>query len=125
MNLAISEILPTSQEPWNVFAKMSLRKNGSELTKNNSINDLIEDQVLLLVQKFSDVTHSSRGAKPYLELKNSFYAIEFLIKGHIDAITSALGQLSTCLQATLEEPDFHVLSLRCWNELIKKCHHPI
>ncbi|KHC58757.1 serine/threonine-protein kinase MEC1 [Candida albicans P75010] len=103
-----------------VCKNVSLRKNGSELTKNNSINDLIEDQVLLLVQKFSDVTHSSRGAKPYLELKNSFYAIEFLIKGHIDAITSALGQLSTCLQATLEEPDFHVLSLRCWNELIKK-----
>lgn len=103
-----------------VCKNVSLRKNGSETTKNNSINDLIEDQVLLLIQKFSDVTHSSRGAKPYLELKNSFYAIEFLIKRHIDAITSALGQLSTCLQATLEEPDFHVLSLRCWNELIKK-----
>ena len=44
-----------------VCKNVSLRKNGSELTKNNSINDLIEDQVLLLVQKFSDVTHSSRG----------------------------------------------------------------
>ena len=63
---------------------------------------MIEDQVLLLVQKFSDVTHSSRGAKAISRVEEFLYAIEFLIKGHIDAITSALGQLSTCLQATLE-----------------------
>lgn len=31
-----------------------------------------------------------------------------------------MGQLSTCLQATLEEPDYHVLSLSCWNELVNK-----
>lgn len=99
-----------------VASHMKLRDRAKPL----NVASLIEDQVLLLVQMFSDVTHSLRGAKPFLELKHSFFAIQFIIQGHVEAITSALGQLSTCLQATLEEPDYHVLSLSCWNELVNK-----
>ncbi|CAK9441665.1 uncharacterized protein LODBEIA_P55330 [Lodderomyces beijingensis] len=103
----------------NIVAKNSL--NQKRLSANNGkyASLLIEEQMLLLIQKFSDVTHLLKGAKPYLERRASFQAILFLIRNHATALTSALGQLSTCLQATLEEPDLHVLTLRCWIELVQ------
>ncbi|CAI5760055.1 unnamed protein product [Candida verbasci] len=82
-------------------------------------NTQIDDQVLLLVQKFSDVT-LSRSAKPYLEKRNSFNAMNYLIKTHSNAIASALGQISTCLQATIADPELYLLSLKCWYELVNK-----
>ncbi|KAI5961667.1 MEC1 [Candida theae] len=101
-------------------AKNLAAQKNQRVQKGKMAGMLIEEQVLLLVQRFSDVTYSLRGAKPYLERRASFRAILYLIKNHSLALTSALGQLSTCLQASLEEPDFHILTLKCWNELVQK-----
>ncbi|KAL6451254.1 MEC1 Serine/threonine-protein kinase MEC1 [Candida maltosa Xu316] len=113
--------LPNINKALKCVASHAKSRNTTNNDKQQpiTVTDLLEDQVLFLVQKFSDVTHSLRGVKPYLELRNSFHAMQFLIQTHVEAITSALGQLSTCLQATLEVPEFHILSLRCWNELVK------
>ncbi|KAI5970831.1 MEC1 [Candida margitis] len=112
--------LPNIISALEIVAKNLAAQKNQRVQKGKMASMLIEEQVLLLVQKFSDVTHSLRGAKPYLERRASFRAILYLIKNHSLALTSALGQLSTCLQATLEEPDFHVFTLKCWNELVQK-----
>lgn len=112
--------LPNIISALEIVAKNLAAQKNQRVQKGKMASMLIEEQVLLLVQKFSDVTHLLRGAKPYLERRASFRAILYLIKNHSLALTSALGQLSTCLQATLEEPDFHVLTLKCWNELVQK-----
>ncbi|KAI3403258.2 MEC1 [Candida oxycetoniae] len=103
-----------------IVAKNALSEKKQNANKGKLASLLIEEQMLLLVQKFSDVTHLLRGAKPYLERRKSFQAVLYLIRNHSDALPSALGQLSTCLQATLEEPDLHVLTLKCWSELVRR-----
>ncbi|KAI5964231.1 MEC1 [Candida pseudojiufengensis] len=103
-----------------IVAKNSKHHKHQRAQKGKIASSLIEEQILLLVQKFSDVTHSLKSGKPYMERRSAFQAILYLIKNHAVALTFALGQLSTCLQAMLEEPDFHVLTLTCWRELVEK-----
>ncbi|KAI5956361.1 MEC1 [Candida jiufengensis] len=103
-----------------IVAKNSHSQKHQRAQKGKMASMLIEEQILLLVQKFSDVTHSLKSAKPYMERRSAFQAILYLIRNHGVALTSALGQLSTCLQAMLEEPDFHVLTLTCWRELVER-----
>ena len=112
--------LPNIISALEIVAKNLAALKNQRVQKGKMASMLIEEQVLLLVQKFSDVTHLLRGAKPFLERRASFRAILYLINNHSLALTSALGQLSTCLQATLEESDFHILTLKCWNELVQK-----
>ena len=112
--------LPNIISALEIVAKNLAAQKNQRVQKGKMASMLIEEQVLLLVQKFSDVTHLLRGAKPYLERRASFRAVLYLIRNHSLALTSALGQLSTCLQATLEEPDFHIFTLKCWHELVQK-----
>lgn len=83
------------------------------------IDNHLRDYVLELVQKFNDNVHHIKGNKPYLEKISSLRAIEFLITRNIELVTTALGQISTCLQASLENADFEYLALRCWNGLVQ------
>jgi cell cycle checkpoint protein MEC1 len=102
-------------------AKMSMKQK--EIDRPSKNFDFIEyhlgEHVLLLVQKFSETVHQIKGTKPYLEKVSSLRAIEFLINKNIHSITIALGQISTCLQASLEIPNFQVAALRCWNGLVQ------
>ncbi|EGW32181.1 cell cycle checkpoint protein [Spathaspora passalidarum NRRL Y-27907] len=86
------------------------------------IEYLLSEYILELVQKFHENVHHIRGTKPYLEKKCSLQAIEYIITTSISAVATALGQISTCLQATLENDseEFKYLALRCWNELVKR-----
>ncbi|EDK45716.1 conserved hypothetical protein [Lodderomyces elongisporus NRRL YB-4239] len=111
--VATNALISKKQKATNEHQNQNQNQNQERLSKL-----LIEEQMLLLVQKFSDVTHLLKGAKPYLERIASFQAILYLIRNHADALTSALGQLSTCLQATLEEEDLQILTLTCWHELV-------
>lgn len=110
----------------------NVRNNGSKnssvhsietFTSDNNVSSTIQhvlsENVLELVQKFSENVHHIKGTKPFLEKVSSLRAIEFLISKNIDSITAALGQISTCLQASLENPDFQYLSLKCWYKLVE------
>lgn len=104
-------------------SKINLLKNGSNkktIPKDfDYIENLLGDHVLELVQRFSENVHHIKGTKPYLEKVSSLRAIEFLISNNTAAAASALGQISTCLQATLENPDFELPAIRCWNVLVQ------
>ncbi|KAG7664292.1 uncharacterized protein J8A68_002207 [[Candida] subhashii] len=81
---------------------------------------ILGEYVLGLVQKFSESVHRIRDSKPFIEKTRSLRAMEFLIQRNINAVTAALGQISTCLQASLETVDFQYLALRCWNALVQE-----
>lgn len=103
-------------------SKINLLKNGNKkrIPKDfDYIENLLGDHVLELVQRFSENVHHIKGTKPYLEKISSLKAIEFLISRNTSAAASALGQISTCLQATLENPDFELPAIRCWNVLVQ------
>lgn len=106
------------------ISKANLAKTKSQSlarTKDfNHIEHLLGEHVLELVQRFSENVHHIKGTKPFLERMSSLRAIEFLITNNIKASASALGQISTCLQAMLENPDFELPALRCWNVLVQK-----
>ncbi|EDK38714.2 hypothetical protein PGUG_02812 [Meyerozyma guilliermondii ATCC 6260] len=106
------------------IAKANLTKTKSQnlaRAKNfNHIEYLLGEHVLELVQRFSENVHHIKGTKPFLERMSSLRAIEFLITNNINASASALGQISTCLQAMLENADFELPALRCWNVLVQK-----
>ncbi|KAK6460211.1 cell cycle checkpoint protein [Scheffersomyces coipomensis] len=102
-------------------AKISLEQKGRSVeSKRNYVEYHIGENVLELVQKFSENVHHIKGSKPYLEKVSSLRAIEFLININIDAITTALGQISTCLQASLEIPEFQYFALRNFHALVQK-----
>lgn len=102
-------------------AKMNLKINN-ELKKKvrDYVEYLLGEYVLELVQRFSETIHQTQGTSPFLEKLTSLKAIEFLINKNINAVASALGQISTCLQATLENPDFEYVAIRCCNVLVQK-----
>lgn len=84
------------------------------------IRHILGEHVLELVQKFSENVHHIKGIKPYLEKVSSIKAIEFLISKNVDASASALGQISTCLQASLEVTSLELHAIKCWNTLVQK-----
>lgn len=90
----------------------------------SAIDYLVETHILELVQRFSENVHHTKGSKPYLEQVASLRAIEFLVERNIAATATALGQISTCLQATLEHADFQVQAIRCWNVLVQRLDSP-
>lgn len=100
-------------------AKMSKSMNLIPEDGFDFIEYHLGEHVLLLVQKFSETVHQIKGTKPYLEKVSSLRAIEFLINKNIHSVTIALGQISTCLQASLEIPSFQLAALRCWNGLVQ------
>ncbi|CAK7894012.1 serine/threonine-protein kinase Mec1p [[Candida] anglica] len=104
--------------------KMNLIRNGEDPKKRpqnfDFIENLLGDHVLELVQRFSENVHHIKGSRPYLEKVSSLKAIEFLINRNITAASTALGQISTCLQATLENSDFQLPAITCWNVLVQK-----
>lgn len=103
-------------------SKMDLKRSGREsLTSSpnfDHLENLLGDHVLELVQRFSENAHHIKGIKPYLEKVGSLNAIEFLIRKNPRAITSALGQISTCLQASLENSVLELPAIKCWNVLV-------
>lgn len=100
-----------------------LRKNDKfNTTGFDHIEHLLGEHVLELVQRFSENVHHIKGSKPYLEKISSLRAMEYLISKNTNAAASALGQISTCLQATLENPDFELPAIRCWNVLVQNLH---
>lgn len=101
-------------------SKIGLKKKGKKTSdKINHVQRLLDDHVLELVQKFSENVHHIKGTKPYLEKVSSLRAMEFLISKNTKAAVSALGQISTCLQATLQNSDFELHAIRCWNVLVQ------
>lgn len=83
------------------------------------IKYILGEHVLELVQRFSENVHHIKGIKPYLEKVSSLKAIQFLISKNIEAASSALGQISTCLQASLDNPALEVPAIQCWNVLVQ------
>lgn len=81
---------------------------------------ILGEHVLELVQRFSENVHHIKGIKPFLEKVSSLNAIHFLISRNIEAAASALGQISTCLQASLENPSLELPAIQCWNVLVQK-----
>lgn len=84
------------------------------------IKYILGEHVLELVQRFSENVHHIKGIKPYLEKVSSLKAIQFLISRNIEAASSALGQISTCLQASLDNPELELPAIQCWNVLVQK-----
>lgn len=80
---------------------------------------VLGEHVLELVQKFSENVHHMKGIKPYLEKLGSLKAMQFLISRNIDAASSALGQISTCLQASLGNRTMELPAIQCWNVLVQ------
>lgn len=80
---------------------------------------VLGDHVLELVRRFSENVHHVKGIKPYLEKVGSLKAMQFLISRDIDAASSALGQISTCLQASLENKSLEIPAIECWNVLVQ------
>lgn len=102
------------------ISKLNLLKNNDKAGGEfDYIEYLLGEHVLELVQRFSENVHHIKGSKPYLEKVSSMRAIEYLISKNTNAAASALGQISTCLQATLENPDFELSAIRCWNVLVQ------
>lgn len=102
-------------------ASVAKTKPSAAKTKGfDPIEYLLGEHVLELVQRFSENVHHIKGTKPFLERLSSLRAVEFLISNNIRAAASALGQISTCLQAMLENPDFELPALQCWNVLVQK-----
>lgn len=99
------------------------RQNDSRPPPNleefDYIKYILGEHVLELVQKFSENVHHMKGIKPYLEKVGSLKAMQFLIGRNIDAASSALGQISTCLQASLENRALEVPAIQCWNVLVQ------
>lgn len=87
--------------------------------KFDYIKYILGEHVLELVQRFSENVHHMKGIKPYLEKVNSIKAIQFLISKNINAASSALGQISTCLQASLENTALELPAIQCWNILVQ------
>ncbi|ODV81452.1 cell cycle checkpoint protein [Suhomyces tanzawaensis NRRL Y-17324] len=102
-------------------AKIAIKQKRLQVKDSNFdyIQHHLGENVLELVQKFSENVHHITGTKPFLEKISSLRAIEFLINKNIKAVTTALGQISTCLQASLENPDFQYLALECWFGLVQ------
>lgn len=107
-------------------AQMTWRKRHADSESPPRTEDfdyikyILGEHVLELVQRFSENVHLIKGIKPYLEKVGSIKAVEFLIGKNIDAAASALGQISTCLQASLENRALEVPTIQCWNVLVQK-----
>ena len=80
------------------------------------IKYLLGDHILELVQRFSESIN--QVTKPYYERILSLKAIEFLITTNVSATASALGQISTSLQATIEDKEFEYPAMKCLDVLI-------
>ncbi|CUM65919.1 uncharacterized protein PRCAT00003572001 [Priceomyces carsonii] len=103
-------------------AKINMKQQEAgklRMSRDDYVKYLLEEHVLELVQRFSENVHHIKGTRPYLEKVSSLRAITFLIEKHIKAVTTALGQISTCLQASLVNPEFELLAIKCWNSLIQ------
>lgn len=110
--------------------------NWSKKPENNSSNNppdentfdyisyILQEHVLELAQKFSEIVHQINGVKPFMEKVSSIKAVEFLITKNIEAATWALGQISTCLQAAMDSPPLEVHALQCWNSLVQRLDSP-
>lgn len=106
------------------------RQDGNDLqppdeNEFNYIKYILAEHVLELAQRFSENVHQMKGIKPYLEKVSSIKAIQFLITQNTDAAAWALGQISTCLQAALDNSSLEFHAIQCWNVLIQKldAHH--
>lgn len=105
------------------IAKIDMAKKSGEVRTDDPQFDYIKyilgEHVLELVQRFSENVHHIKGIKPFLEKVNSLNAIFFLIDRNIDAAASALGQISTCLQASLDNQTLEIPAISCWNLLVQ------
>ncbi|KAK6197375.1 cell cycle checkpoint protein [Scheffersomyces amazonensis] len=102
-------------------AKVTIKQKDKPINvQGKYVEFLLDENVLELVQRFSENMHHIKGTKPYLEKISSLRAIEFLINTNINAATTALGQISTCLQASLETAEFQYHTLRNFHALILK-----
>lgn len=101
-----------------IHMKQSAGNSRSSQKDFNRIKYLLDEHVLELVQRFSESVHNIKGAKPYLERIGALRAINYLIEKSMESATTALGQISTCLQATLETPEFEYLAMDCWSNLV-------
>lgn len=86
--------------------------------KFDYIKDILKEHVLELVQRFSEDVHQMKGIKPYMEKVSAIKAVQFIISRNIDAASWALGQISTCLQAAMENPALEFHALQCWSALV-------
>ncbi|KAF3985193.1 hypothetical protein FT663_03803 [Candidozyma haemuli var. vulneris] len=100
------------------YAKRSSQRPDSQ--KFDYVKYILGEHVLELVQRFSENVHHIKGIKPFLEKVSSLNAIHFLISRNIEAAASALGQISTCLQASLENPSLELPAIQCWSVLVQK-----
>lgn len=98
-------------------------ENGESTTPPNEkefdyTKDILKEHVLELVQRFSEDVHQMKGIKPYVEKVSAIKAVQFIISENIDAASWALGQISTCLQAAMENSDLEYHALQCWSVLV-------
>lgn len=84
------------------------------------VQDILQEHVLELAQRFSENILQLNGIKPYLERVSSIKAIRFLISKNPKAASWALGQISSCLQAAISSSSLEVHAFQCWNVLIQK-----
>lgn len=83
------------------------------------MKDILKDHVLELVQRFSEDVHQMKGIKPYLEKVSAIKAVLFIIQKNTEAASWALGQISTCLQAAMNNLALEFEALKCWNVLVQ------
>lgn len=94
------------------------RKQLRGYTQLNYIKYLLDEHILEIIQKISEcVNHVTT---PYYEKVLSVKAIEFLITYDIEASSSVLGQMSSCLQSLIEIKDFEYIAINCVNLLVNK-----
>lgn len=83
------------------------------------IKNILKEHVLELVQRFSEDVHQMKGIKLYVEKVSAIQAVQFIIVKNTEAASWALGQISTCLQAAIENPSLESNALRCWLALVE------
>lgn len=119
-NCHISESIRVSNAIKFVAKANWSRKNDRPIPSNlNLVEYILGEHVLELVQRFSENVHHIKGIKPYLEKVSSIIAIQFLISKNIKAACSALGQISTCLQASLMDKALELPAIICWDVLVQ------
>ncbi|KAH3684036.1 hypothetical protein WICPIJ_005008 [Wickerhamomyces pijperi] len=84
-----------------------------------AISKFLQLNILALIQSFSDAIRNIKGLQSYSEKIASLNALEFMIEFSTEAIISALPQICTCLQTTLDSETLAEKTLMVWRTLVE------
>jgi cell cycle checkpoint protein MEC1 len=97
-----------------------LQLTTPDVPEKQRVSTFFQKNTLGIVNLFTDVIRDTRGSQPFDEKLRSFCAIELLVQISSSFIVSALPQIYTCLQSTLEVSLLREATLKCWKALV---HH--